>query len=146
MKIHISNGNSKLGNIPSISLPPIKTCGDVFCAKDCYALNITKRFEHVKEQWEENFAHYTTDRNRYFADIFFWLVRKSPSHFRFHVGGDCPDTWYLGEVYSIARSLPHIKFMMFTKRYSWIAPNEVPNNLSILLSMWPYMQIPQIED
>lgn len=48
MKLHVSKGNTKLGAVPSVSLPPIKSCGDVLCIKDCYALNIMKRFKHVK--------------------------------------------------------------------------------------------------
>lgn len=146
MNIHISNGNSKLGSIPSISLPPVKTCGDVLCAKDCYALNITKRFKHVKGQWEENLNYYKTFPTKFFGELFFWLVNNKPSHFRFHVGGDCPDKAYLEEVYCISRSLPHIKFMMFTKRYDWVDPNKIPNNLAILLSIWPYMKQPTNND
>lgn len=37
---------------------------------------------------------------------------------------------------------PDIKFMMFTKRYSWVVPHRIPNNLNVLLSAWPYMKTP----
>lgn len=142
MKLHISNGNDKLGEIPSLSLPPIKSCGDVKCADKCYAINIIRRFEHVRLLWEGNLKYYETSPQKFFSGTFFWLVRNIPSHFRWHVGGDCPDENYLDEMYTISRSLPHIKFMMFTKRYSWINSERVPSNMNVLLSMWPYMKNP----
>ena len=35
--IKISPGNSKMGAIPSVSLPAIKTCRDCKCKEKCYA-------------------------------------------------------------------------------------------------------------
>lgn len=140
MKIHISKGNNKLGTVPSISLTPILSCGDVKCFDKCYACNIIRRFKHVKIQWEQNLKYYNDKPQYYFAELFFWLIDKTPTHFRFHIGGDIPDKRYLQNVYTLCRDIPYIKFMMFTKRYSWIKHWEVPNNLNILLSMWPYME------
>lgn len=38
MEIKISNGNIKMGKIPSVSLPSIVTCRqDCICSKKCYA-------------------------------------------------------------------------------------------------------------
>jgi len=38
MKVKISIGNTKMGKIPSVSLPPIKSCGNCKdCASKCYA-------------------------------------------------------------------------------------------------------------
>jgi hypothetical protein len=150
MQLHVSTGNSKLGAIPSISLPPIKTCGNVLCTDSCYALNITRRFEHVKLQWESNLEYYLNSTyypfpGSYFGDLLTWIEKHKPSHFRFHIGGDCPDKNYLKGVYTIVTMIPNTNFMLFTKRYSWVKPSEIPNNLNILLSMWPYMEEPDSE-
>jgi len=150
MRIYVSNGNSKLGTIPSISLPPVKSCGSVKCIDKCYALNICKRFKHVRTQWEENLKYYKYSTKypfpgTYFGDLLLWLVEYTPTHFRFHVGGDCPDEEYLTNVYKIAELAYDTKFMMFTKRYSWINPKRIPDNLNVLLSMWPYMENPPNE-
>jgi len=140
MKIHVSTGNSKLGDVPSISLTPIESCSpDIQCAKECYARKICTRFSHVADLWDDNLEYYRTSPKNFMADLFFWLIRNKPTHFRFHVGGDIPDENYLDGVYTIARSLPYIKFMLFTKRHSWVVPTDVPTNLNVLLSMWPYV-------
>jgi len=141
--LHVSPGNSKLGDVPNVSLPPILSCDpNVKCAQDCYAVNIVKRFRHVRALWEGNLKYYETAPQNFFADIHCWLIRNNPSHFRWHVGGDCPDKKYLKEVYTISRSMPHIKFMMYTKRYSWVNKRTIPDNINVLLSMWPYMLEP----
>ena len=43
MKVSISKGNSKMGAIPSVSLPPITTCAaGCTCAKKCYAAKLCR--------------------------------------------------------------------------------------------------------
>ena len=56
--IHISIGNSKMGMIPSFSLPAVTTCREgVPCAKRCYARLFRKS---VLNGYDENFelAHH----------------------------------------------------------------------------------------
>jgi len=50
--VKISNGNTKLGRIPNISLPPIKACGkDVPCKSDCYALKAYRQYPATRKAW-----------------------------------------------------------------------------------------------
>ena len=145
MKLHISTGNTKLGNIHNISLPPIVTCSpDIKCGKDCYARGITRRWKAVRLAWERNLAIYKSDHGAYFTTINDWLVLYSPAAFRWHVGGDIPDRAYLDGMIDIAKRFPHIKFMFFTKRYDWVTDEVVlPTNLRCRISAWPYMKLPE---
>lgn len=48
-KISISNGNSKMGLIKSVSLPPVVTCAKGCpCANDCYAVKLQRIYKTVK--------------------------------------------------------------------------------------------------
>lgn len=139
--IHISEGNSKLGGIPSISLPPGLSCRPgVMCLKDCYARNIYNRFHVVKLQWRENLRIYNQDPTGYFHHIGEFLDFRRPQYFRWHVGGDCPDDLYYDNVVLTAVNNPGIKFLMFTKceRYANL---NTEINLHVVFSEWPYHQL-----
>jgi hypothetical protein len=137
MKVHITDGNDKLGAIPNISLPPVLSClKGVPCAKSgCYAKKFFGR-PSVKKAWMENYKLATRNRVSYFNQIRQYLTRKSPRFFRWHVSGDILDQQYLDIVVGIAKSFPKIKFLVFTKRYDLTFP-DLPENLSIVFSMWP---------
>lgn len=50
MEVKISSGNSKLGKIPSVSLPAGITCrNDCECSKKCYAKKLERLRRTVKE-------------------------------------------------------------------------------------------------
>ncbi len=136
--IHISEGNSKLGGIPSVSLPPGLSCRPgVLCLKDCYARNICNRFGIVKLQWNENFRIYKEDPIRYFSQIDEFLETRRPRHFRWHVGGDCPDDKYFDHVELTAIRYPDVRFLMFTKVERYLLRGLEPN-LYVVFSEWPY--------
>ena len=46
--IKISPGNSKMGAIPSVSLPAIKTCRDCKCKEKCYAAKLERQTDRQK--------------------------------------------------------------------------------------------------
>ena len=47
--VSISKGNSKMGAIPSVSLPPCITCNPTApCFKKCYAVKLSRRYKTVK--------------------------------------------------------------------------------------------------
>jgi len=139
--LYISKGNSKVGNIPSISLPPVTTCvKNVPCVSHCYAINISRRFKHVKKQWQHNLFEYKDDSGIYFNTIFQFLDINRPPYFRFHIGGDCPDEYYANQVVKISSQFNKTNFLLFTKRYNWFS--TVPHNLSVMLSMWAYIKEP----
>ena len=138
--IHISPGNTKLGKIPNISLPPIITCGeDVACRKLCYAVKFFKMYPGVKTAWEENLSEYLKDPDNYFNEIGEYLKRRSVKYFRFHVSGDIPDKDYLFRIIKLAEKNKNTKIRLFTKRYDWASElsSKFPPNLNVALSAWP---------
>ena len=55
LKVSISKGNSKMGSIPSVSLPPCTTCNpNAPCFKKCYAVKIQRLYKTVKTAYENN--------------------------------------------------------------------------------------------
>lgn len=144
-KISISQGNDKLGSIPSISLPPITTCvANAPCGKTCYALRMCKRRKRVAAAWQRNWRILNNDMCDYWNQLDMYFAIERPRFFRFHVGGDIPNELYLAMMYLTASRNPRTKFLTFTKRYDMInlwrtAP---PKNLNIVLSAWNGMEIP----
>lgn len=140
--VKISGGNTKVGKIPNISLPPIETCRKGLpCYQKCYAMKSWKRFHGTRKAWSDNLRIYKADPKGYFQQIDEYLTRKSPTMFRWHVGGDIPDYDYLFHMIELARRHPHINFLAFTKRfeYSYFNLVDAPN-LVVVLSMWPGMK------
>lgn len=148
MKISISTGNSKMGAIPSVSLPPITTCPKgAPCAKKCYAKRLYCRYPSVKTAYDNNLAIYNTDPNEYFAQIDTAL--KMTRFFRFHVSGDIPSADYFAKMVELAEHNPHCEILAFTKQYrivndymsNLILP-YLPPNLHIIFSEWGNMTPP----
>lgn len=52
--IKISPGNSKMGAIPSVSLPAIKTCRDCKCKEKCYAAKLERLRPTVRNAYQHN--------------------------------------------------------------------------------------------
>lgn len=142
MKISISPGNSKMGLIPSVSLPPIATCASgCACAKKCYAARMCRIRTSVREAYHRNFSIWENDPAAY------WLQVKAAAvvtrFFRFHVSGDIPNMDYLRDMARTARELPGTRFLCFTKKYDLVNDflfcEDRPENLQLILSAWPGM-------
>jgi len=144
MNVHISKGNTKLGNkISNISLTPILACGKtVPCKKGCYAKKFLMR-PSVKKAWSENLAIARKNPVKFFLAIWDHLEKKRPEFFRWHVAGDFLDQLYLNRVFALAYKFPDIKFLAFTKRFD-LDFSKCPKNFSIVLSMWPGQANPNI--
>jgi len=141
--IYISKHNTKLGSIPSISLNPFITCGDLICKEDCYAINIIKHYPHVKHQWTQNYLEYKYNSSLFFQFIYRWIIKSKIKYFRWHVGGECSDIKYLKNVILMAERIKNVRFLLYTKRYDWVDNINIPDNLSIILSMHPYIKEPR---
>jgi hypothetical protein len=135
MRIHIVNGNKKLGKISNVSLLPGLTCGNVPCKKDCYATKFLYR-QSVKNAWTENTKLAMENMNEYFEQIKQYLNKKKSKYFRFHVAGDFPSQEYLNATIKLAREHPNTRFLAFTKKYSYHY-RAIPDNYSIIFSVWP---------
>lgn len=142
MKVSISKGNSKMGAIPSVSLPPIITCPkNTPCAKKCYASKLCRLYPTVNKAYQNNLEILRTNQNEYFNQVFN-AVRMS-RFFRFHVSGDIPNYDYFASMVAIAWDNPHCEILAFTKQYKIVndyisdhIPPPLPQNLHIIFSEW----------
>jgi len=162
-KISISLGNTKMGKIPSVSLPPIVTCQDMVpCAQEgsCYVIKNMK-YGTVVMAYSKNLDIYTKDPDEFFNQIKGYLMLNRPQYFRFHVGGDIPCQDYYDRMVKLCEEHKDTEFMFMTKSYmdghykKWMANpigsplkrdinfNIVPDNLNIIISTWPGYPIPR---
>ncbi len=144
--IHISGGNSKLGGIMNISLPPVVTCSNCgSCSKYCYAIRSYNRFTGTAAGWNENYLLFLSDPDRYFNEIS--AAVKTQRFFRWHVSGDIVNDHYLVGMIWVANQNPKAEFLAFTKAYK-IVNNllsvgiAIPSNLHILFSAAPGVEMP----
>lgn len=113
-KLSISPGNSKMGKIPSVSLPPIITCPKGCpCAKKCYAAKLCRIYPSVKKAYENNLNLLNSNPVEYWQQL--RRVAKMSKYFRYHVSGDIPSIQYLAEMVTTAEQNPHTYFLAFTK-------------------------------
>lgn len=155
-RIIISKGNSKMGKIASLSLPPCRTCDHALpCYMgSCYGKKLYRLRPTVKHAWDSNWDLLTAGETKaeYFRKISEYLSRHQPALFRWHTAGDIPDSDYLARMFAIAKMYPDTKFLAFTKKYNlmesklkgrWLTRwrNETPN-LRIVISVWPYLPVP----
>lgn len=148
-KLTISTGNSKLGNIPNVSLPPGLTCRKntpCFTCKTCYALrHAWIPYPQVRKAWQGNYNLWLKKPDEFREQLWAWLNKHKPDRFRWHVGGDIPDIAYLYTIARTAGYFPGIKFLCFTKKYEIVADSQAlvfPTNLNLVLSMWPGLDNP----
>jgi hypothetical protein len=140
MKVSISSGNSKMGAIPSVSLPACTTCNpDAPCFGKCYARKLERIYPSVRNAYSNNFEILASD------PVEFWnQVRKAARmarYFRYHVSGDIPNGVYLYDMVRTARELPGTEFLAFTKQHAIVNEyldngGEIPENLHIIFSHW----------
>ena len=137
--MHISVGNSKMGPIPSFSLPPITTCRcGVPCAKRCYVRRFHK---HVLDAFEEN-LEVAQNLIRLENELNTWFsLHKVVKIFRIHVSGDYFSVPYLKMWIRIARNHKDIQFFSFSKQWDVVRqsitwPHNLPKNFTMILSAW----------
>lgn len=139
-KVSISKGNSKMGMIPSVSLPACITCNpNAPCFKLCYAAKITRLYKTVKTAYQNNLDILKQDPALYWEQV--KQAASMARYFRYHVSGDIPDILYLYEMIRTAEQLPHTQFLAFTKQYTIVNTAidtgvKIPENLKIIFSNW----------
>lgn len=146
LKLSVSPGNRKMGAIPSVSLPPVKTCTNcAVCAGKCYAARMVRRFATVRNAYENNLALYAAD-----PEAFFFQAKAAAMisrFFRWHVSGDIPNADYFRRMVQLAEDLPSTSFLCFTKNYSVVNSfidngGAIPENLHVIFSAWGKQLIP----
>lgn len=144
-KICISKGNRKMGEIKSVSLPPIVTCAEhCTCAKKCYAAKLCRIYKNVKESYNRNLEIFNNNPTEYWEQVNDAIAVSR--FFRFHVSGDVPTYEYLIDMINVVKNNPHCDVLVFTKRYGFVnkaidSGIEIPKNLHILFSEWDGMEM-----
>lgn len=149
-RVSISNGNSKMGPIPSVSLPPVITCRkNAPCLKECYAIKLCKLRPTVKSAYDRNFEIYKNDPDIYFLQVS--AAMKTTKYFRVHVSGDIPDAEYFARLVDVVRENAHCTVLMFTKQFEIVnayiqeqfknwkisrVNQIIPENFKIIFSNW----------
>lgn len=138
--ISISQGNSKMGSIASVSLPSIVTCRKCDCQQKCYAHKLERLRPSVRQAYQKNFDQLLADPDTYWREVEAAIMMNR--YFRFHVSGDIPDRDYLERMIAVARRNPHCQILCFTKKFSLVnayLANDpgLPENLHMIFSAWP---------
>lgn len=141
LHISISRGNSKMGAVPSVSLPPVKTCSPEavkFCGRKCYVRRYVGRRKTVRDAYERNLYLLENEPEKFWREVNAAVAMTT--HFRFGVSGDIPDVYYLANMAEIALNNPHCEILCFTKQYaivnSYLSTRTFPDNLHIIFSAW----------
>ena len=145
--ISISLGNSKMGKVMSVSLPPIVTCGkNLPCFKTCYAAKLARLRPNVRDAWLGNYKALMRDRDFFFDTVHEAISKKGPGLFRWHVAGDIVDYDYLTRMRALAVRHPLRRFMAFTKKFDLLRLHAKtplrPENLTLIASAWPGLIVP----
>lgn len=147
--VSISKGNSKMGSIPSVSLPAILTCRPCACASVCYAHKLERIRPNVAQAYQNNLQILLEDPSAYWREVEAAVMMTR--YFRFHVSGDIPNEAYFNQMVAIARRQLHCNILCFTKQYHIVNTyiekhGELPVNMHIIFSAWrglpmdnPYM-------
>ena len=160
--LHVSRGNAKTGNIPSVSTLPgagvprkadgtplvneSGTCAGCCgaCERECYAMRSVRRYRDTARAWAENTAFIRRSAGAFAVELDAWLSRRRnrPAAFRIHTGGEfMPGKAGENELaawVAVARANPDITFYGYTKRVELLERHAAsfPANLRILLSVW----------
>ena len=138
--LSVSAGNTKMGVIPSVSLPPVTTCrADAPCKKECYACKLCRLRSTVRNAYERNLDLYRQNPDQYFLELSAYMTISS--FFRMHVSGDIPDPEYFTRLVKAARKNKRCSILIFTKQYEIVndyitGGGRIPNNLKIIFSDW----------
>ena len=139
--VKFSYGNRKTGAlVPSVSLIPVADCGNCkVCSRGCYDIRNVCYQTTVQKARANNSAIYAREPYRYFGEIVHAV--KYLRFFRWHVGGDIKDEFYLRNMILIASTTPTCEFLAFTKMYDLVNKEisnagPLPKNLHIIFSDW----------
>lgn len=137
--VKVSKGNSKLGAIPSVSLPSIKTCRQCACQEKCYAQKLERLRPAVRNAYQHNLEVLCKEPETYWREVEASVMMSR--FFRFHVSGDIPTQEYLANMVAVAGRNSHCKILCFTKRYEMVNEfieknGELPSNLHMIFSGW----------
>ena len=144
MNVKISPGNSKMGSIPSISLPSGITCRACECQEKCYAKKLERMRPSVRAAYQHNLQVYKCMPDTYWREVEASIMMSR--FFRFHVSGDIPDCNYFQHMVEIVSRNPHCQVLCFTKKYEIVNDyllnnGPLPPNMHIIFSAWKNLEM-----
>ena len=145
-QVSISNGNTKMGTVASVSLLPFLSCPGRCantCGSACYAAKLANLRPNVLQSYANNQALAMYNPDLFWAQVN--VAVMAVRYFRFHVSGDILNADYFRRMMEVARNNSRTEILVFTKRYevvnAWIDENgELPENVHILFSGWNNLQ------
>lgn len=151
--VHISQGNSKMGIIPSFSVMPLLTCTNCGeCSKYCYACKGCFNFNSNIMNLAENTALLDNDWNMVSEMINKYLNNGTTiyKYFRWNVAGDVYSIDYLNLIINVANANPWTRFLVFTKNYKlfndFLNDNVLPDNVVVVFSQWSNTPIDNVHN
>lgn len=140
----ISQGNTKLGRMPNVSLRPVRDCPNcTSCASKCYARKAYRQYPGTRDAWDGNSKDVRGGEDWQSDVTEFLLRRRNPVRFfRVHVAGDFVSRKYAREWADLAREFPETRFLAFTKAFHEIKNVDFPPNFQLVYSAFPGMKIP----
>lgn len=140
--IHLTNKNSKTGIAVLNFAFPLCTCReDAPCKEKCYANKGPQIISNVQAAYYRNFRLMNENMQDVFEQILFEVKHSGLSYVRYFDSGDIPNYEFMIGMFDIAKKLPDVKFMAFTKKYELInkyllEKNKIPDNFNIVFSAW----------
>ena len=148
LKVCVGHGNSKVGNIPTFSLPSRLTCpgASPWCIEHCYARRIEQLRTLCRAGYSRNLV-LTWDAERFISTMLKAIPPDLPC-FRIHVCGDIYDREYSNSWQRICLQRPRVQFFAYTR--SWAVAELRPaleelrrlTNVQILASTDRTMPMP----
>lgn len=146
LRVRISDSNSKMGAVASVSLLPFLTCPGTCagtCGKSCYAAKLANMRPTVRNAYAINTAIAIKRPEIYWQQVN--AAACAVRFFRFHVSGDIINADYFANMVNVVRNNPYTEFLCFTKRFevvnAWIDENgSLPENMHVLFSGWTNLE------
>jgi len=143
-KVSVTSGNSKMGIMANLSLPPIVTCrANTPCAQGCYGLKGVYLYKNVRQCHINNLEAFKSDSK----DFKMQILSQIPiiGMFRWHTVGDIVNDEYLQIMVDIAKKTKGVKFLAFTKQYEminkYLETKKLPTNLKVVFSGWKGLEM-----
>lgn len=156
LHLSISKGDSKMGDIPFLSLPAgenpiIRSDGVILrdfagtclnccsnCEPYCYAKGTEIRYEDCRYNYAKNYVLAKYAPELFEKEFCSWLNKSNIRYFRIHESGEFFSYEYLEMICRICAKFPDIHFYAYTRRYKWLRQAKdagiIPNNLKINVS------------
>lgn len=151
LKLCVSNGNSKIGRIKNISVAPILSCAGICktCMHHCYDIKAVLQYRNVSKARARNFVLLRDNPMEFYIQARKAIAKQRKGLFRWNVGGELYNLTYLQIIVKLAREFPETRFLLFTKRHFLVntfcerngGRNAIPENLKLIFSMWPGMEM-----